>query len=218
MTKRTIKPAATNAAPKPVAPAAESRTLKPHELLLSASIQSAIGVDSWSKFAGAVDLADLVKELREQVKDVADGNMRPVEAMLYGQALALQTMFTSLSRRAATQEHLKPFQANLALALKAQAQGRATLEALAEIKNPRPVAFVKQANISHGHQQVNNGSTPNGAVRAGERAHASENPSQQSKLLEAAHGNHLDTGAPSKAGGADPYMEAVGAGHGAAHD
>ena len=45
-------------------------------------------------------------------------------------------------------------------ALKAQAQCRATLEALAEIKNPRPVAFVKQANISGGHQQVNNGMQP----------------------------------------------------------
>ena len=44
--------------------------------------------------------------------------------------------------------------------LKAQAQCRATLEALAEIKNPHPVAFVKQANISSGHQQVNNGMQP----------------------------------------------------------
>ena len=43
---------------------------------------------------------------------------------------------------------------------KRQAQCRATLEALAEIKNPRPVAFVKQANISGGHQQVNNGMQP----------------------------------------------------------
>ena len=217
MNKHTTKPAAKKATAKPATPAADTRALKPHELLLSASVQSAVGIDAWSKFAGTVDLADLVKELREQVKDVADGNMRPVEAMLYGQALALQTMFTSLSRRAAAQEHLKQFQANLTLALKAQAQCRATLEALAEIKNPRPVAFVKQANISHGHQQINNGSTPNGAGRADAHAHASQNAGQQNELLEAAHGNHLDTGAPSKAGGADPYMEAVGAGHGAAH-
>ena len=31
------------------------------------------------------------------------------------------------------------------------------MEALAEMKNPHPVAFVKQANIAHGPQQVNNG-------------------------------------------------------------
>ena len=86
--------------------------------------------------------------------------MRPVEAMLYGQAVTLETIFTSLARRATSQEYLKQFQAYLGLALKAQAQCRATLEALAEIKNPRPVAFVKQANISGGHQQVNNGVQP----------------------------------------------------------
>ena len=49
--------------------------------------------------------------------------------------------------------------ANLRLALKAQAQCRATLEALAAIKNPQPVFFVRQANIAHGPQQVNNGAT-----------------------------------------------------------
>lgn len=58
------------------------------------------------------------------------------------------------------------------MALKAQAQCRATLEALAEIKNPRPVAFVKQANISGEHQQVNNGVQPAqkaGSVQGGVR-------------------------------------------------
>jgi len=34
------------------------------------------------------------------------------------------------------------------LALKAQAQCRATLQTLAEIKNPHPVAFVKQGEHS----------------------------------------------------------------------
>lgn len=47
------------------------------------------------------------------------------------------------------------------MALKAQAQCRATLETLAEIKNPQPTAFLRQANIAYGPQQVNNG------VRAG---------------------------------------------------
>jgi hypothetical protein len=50
---------------------------------------------------------------------------------------------------------------------KPQAQCRATIEALAEIKNPRPVAFVKQANIAQGPQQVNNriesGADPRGS-------------------------------------------------------
>ena len=41
------------------------------------------------------------------------------------------------------------------LALKAQSQARATLETLSNIKNP-PVVYARQANISHGHHQVNN--------------------------------------------------------------
>jgi hypothetical protein len=43
----------------------------------------------------------------------------------------------------------------LRLALKAQSQCRATLETLAAIRNPQPVAFVRQANIAHGPQQLN---------------------------------------------------------------
>ena len=99
-------------------------------------------------------------DLRERIKKVQGGDMQPVEAMLFGQAMTLETIFTSLARRATSQEYLNQFQAYLGMALKAQAQCRATLEALAEIKNPHPVAFVKQANISGGHQQVNNGMQP----------------------------------------------------------
>ena len=47
----------------------------------------------------------------------------------------------------------------LRLALKAQAQSRATAEALAAIKQG-PVVIARQANIAHGPQQVNNGPAP----------------------------------------------------------
>lgn len=69
-----------------------------------------------------------------------------------------------MARRAALNMngHLDATDELLRLALKAQAQSRATVEALAEVKNPRSVAFVKQANIAHGHQQVDNP----GAARA----------------------------------------------------
>ena len=158
MAKTTTK--AKKATPTPPATTPDKRTLEPHELVLSPTIQSAIGIQAWGKFAGEVDLAELLKDLRERVEKVQGGDMRPVEAMLFGQAVTLETIFTSLARRATSQEYLKQFQAYLGMALKAQAQCRATLEALAEIKNPRPVAFVKQANISGGHQQVNNGMQP----------------------------------------------------------
>jgi hypothetical protein len=154
----------------PPATTSDAPTLEPHELVLSPTIQSAIAIEAWSKFAGTVDLAELVGDLRERIEKVQGGDMQPVEAMLFGQAMTLETIFTSLARRATSQEYLKQFQAYLGLALKAQAQCRATLEALAEIKNPRPVSFVKQANISGGHQQVNNGMQPAqqvGSVQSG---------------------------------------------------
>jgi hypothetical protein len=53
------------------------------------------------------------------------------------------------------------------LALKAQRQCRATIETLVMAKNPAPVTFVKQANVAHGPQQVNNG-PPAEASRARE--------------------------------------------------
>ena len=89
------------------------------------------------------------------------------------------------------------------LGLKAQAQCRATLQTLAEIKNPQPVAFVKQANIANGPQQVNNGRVP--PARAGIPA----DPSNE--LLGLSHEQRLDAGATSAAGGADYRLETVGA-------
>ena len=210
---------AKKATPTPPATTPDKRTLEPHNLVLSPTIQSAIGIQAWSKFAGEVGLAELLEGQRERVKKVQGGDMLPVEAMLYSQAMTLETIFTSLAERASRQEYLKQIQVYLGLAFKAQAQCRATLEALAEIKNPRPVAFVKQANISNGPQQVNNGAAApiTAAVREGAQAHAGETTSLQNGLLEARDGNWLDTRAQSKAGGADPHLEAVAAGHRAAH-
>ena len=207
----TAKPAKAKKAAKPPATTPTERTLKPHELVLSPTIQNAVGVHAWSKFAGEADLADTVTDLREQVKEVQAGDMGRVEAMLYGQAMTLQTIFTSLARKAVAQEYLKQFQVNLALALKAQAQCRATLAALAEIKNPRPVSFVQQANIAHGPQQVNN------AGSQGTHAHAEKTEAAQNELLEHQHGNYLDTGAQGQAGRADRKLEAVATRHRAAH-
>ena len=217
MAKTTTK--AKTATSTPPATTPDKRTLKPHELVLSPTIQNAIGIQTWGKFAGDADLSELLEDLHERVKKVQGGDMQPVEAMLFGQAMTLQTIFTSLARRAAHNDGLKQFQVNLTLALKAQAQCRATLEALAEIKNPRPVAFVKQANISSGPQQVNNGVAAPFAYQYAQarEAHAGQNTSLQNGLLEASHGIELDTRAQSKAGGADPHLEAVAAGHRAAN-
>ena len=197
---------------KKVAPVADKpKTLAPHEIVLSSITQNAVGVLSWSKFAGEADLGELVKDLDKRIDKIKDGDMSSVEAMLFGQAKVLETMFTSLARRAANQDGLKQFQVNLTLALKAQAQCRATLEALAEIKNPRTVAFVNQANMTTGPQQVNNG------ISAGFReqctqahARAEDSQSEPNKLLETNHGKRLDTRAKGTAGRTNQAVEAMG--------
>ena len=195
---------------KKVAPVADKpRLSKPHEIVLSTVTQNAVGILSWSKFAGEADLQELCTDLDKRIDKIKAGDMSSVEAMLFGQAKVLETMFTSLARRAANNDGLKQFQVNLTLALKAQAQCRSTLEALAEIKNPRPVQFVKQANMTTGPQQVNNGyaGTPS---HSGIQSGAGNIQSEQNKLLEADNGNYLDTRAQGTAGRVNQTVEAVG--------
>ena len=85
------------------------------------------------------------------------------------------------------------------LALKAQSQCRSTLQAISKIKNPTIIGYARQANIAHGHQQVNN--------ILGEK-------NQENELLEEDSGERLDFGETATAIGNDSEMETVGAIHG----
>ena len=145
----------------------------------------------------------LITQLAEQVAAVNAGDMSRPEAMLVAQAHTLDGLFSRLARRAVANMdagHIEAGERYLRLALKAQSQCRSTVESLAEIKNPRPVAFIRQGNFSNGPQQVNNG-----------LARAGEIENQPNKVLEHQHGERLDFGATSEAGGADTDLEAVGA-------
>ena len=113
-----------------------------------------------------VDLGELVAGLSESCTGVKGGDLSALESMLVAQATALQTIFASLARRAATQENLRQYETFMGLALKAQAQSRATISALVDLKYPRQATFVKQANIAHGPQQVNNSGVMDQSTRA----------------------------------------------------
>lgn len=159
-----------------------------------------------------VDLVAMVDKLQSTIKDVNSGDLSNLEAMLLTQATALQTMFTSLARRAAHQEQLKHYGVFMGLALKAQAQSRATISALVDLKFPRQATFIQQANVANGPQQVNNGAGP-AAVSGSLGAHEKEIKTDHPELLEQQHGQRLDTGATSTTSRADPIMEAVGEVH-----
>lgn len=156
------------------------------------------------------DINALVAELTVQTEVASGGDLRRAEAMLLAQAHSLDAIFGNLARRAAANagKYMGAFETYLRLGLKAQSQCRATLETLAVIKNPPNVAFVQQANIAHGPQQVNNGPAP-----AGDLSRAGESENQQSKLLEAQHGERLDTGKTGTASAANPLLETVEAIH-----
>ena len=128
------------------------------KISLSASFMSAAISDSFtSALLPDAKLADVASVLSDKVKIIQDGDMKPIEAMLIGQAQALQTMFVALGRMAASKTQLAHYTAFMNMALKAQSQSRATIQALTELKYPKQVAFVKQANITTGNQQINNG-------------------------------------------------------------
>lgn len=150
---------------------------------------------------GDVGISDALDAMREKAEKVQAGDMADMESLLVAQATALDAIFNEMARRAALNmgTYLGPADTYMRLALKAQSQCRTTVEALAEIKNPRPVAFVKQANIAHGPQQVNNGVPP---------AHG--NNSTQSNELSGA-GNELlpDTRASQVEGAINPPVEAL---------
>ena len=161
-----------------------------------------------------VDLSELAAGLNDTFKRVEDGDLSNLEAMLVSQATALQTMFASLARRAATQEHLRQYETFMGLALKAQAQSRATITALVDLKYPRQATFVKQANIAHGPQQVNNSAAAGADPERS--AHGKETEFEKNKLLEADHGQpgkRMDTRAARKAERNYQTVETVAAVH-----
>lgn len=206
-----MKPTSKTATTPAPAPPGATRYATPAEMVQSAVVQNAAAQEPWAAIFGKVDMGSLSQALKDATALVTkDGNMREPEAMLYGQAVALQTIFTSLSRRAALNvgEHLGATETYLRLALKAQAQCRATLEALHELKNPHPVAFVRQANIAHGPQQVNNGPAPDSSPAS---ARPGESASAPSELLEdCTHGRtQLDTRAAPAASRAHPQLVPV---------
>jgi hypothetical protein len=117
-----------------------------------------------------------------------------------------------MARAIVGQQFQRHTEAYFAMALKAQAQSRATIEALNEIKHPRqPSTFVRagQANIASGPQQVNNGTQP--SPGEGARARDSESEIKPNKLLESTCEERLDTSAAGAAGRGDTSMETVAA-------
>ncbi|TRZ64886.1 MAG: hypothetical protein D4S02_10040 [Rhodocyclaceae bacterium] len=153
-----------------------------------------------------IDINFMVSELRTQIAEVQKGDMKRPEAMLVAQAHTLDTLFCNLTSRAQCNmvaRYGEAAERYMKLALKAQSQCVRTIEALGELKNPRSVAFVKQANIAHGPQQVNNG------VPGESPAHGN-NPIPSNELSGGSHELLPDTRASALESRIDTPVEAMG--------
>ena len=173
---------------------------------LAASYMSAIVADSFtSAILPKAEIADVASALREKITTIQNGDMQPIEAMLIGQAQALQTMFVSLGRQAASKTSLPQYTVFMNLALKAQSQSRATIQALVELKYPKQATFVKQANIANGHQQINNATS----TRTPAHAHAKAIESQPNELLSEMNHATLDSSRTATTSAIDKAMATV---------
>lgn len=171
-------------------------------------------------FGAGIDPTAYMGLLQQQADAVKAGDMSGIETMLMTQANTLDMVFNRLALQAIQNPLMQQMDALLRLALKAQSQCRSTLEALADIKNPRPVAFVKQANIAHGPQQVNNAAPPQGtstgdATNAGAGGGEGFAHGKTEKVSNELSGDRsglpANPGTPGLAGCIDTAVEAVAA-------
>ena len=126
---------------------------------------------------------------------------------LTGQAVALNAMFNSFSKRAIHADVMPTLDTYFRLALKAQSQCRSTVEAIAEIKYPKSATFIKQANIA-GQQQVNN--SPRSAGSGASPLTREKNVTPTNELLTGTQHAQMDTRGTKATGRGNSDVEALG--------
>lgn len=163
-------------------------------------LSAAVLVDS--QIVAQAAISETVAELKRQTAVINHGDMTRMENMLIAQSHTLNGLFAKLTSKAMHAENLNIFEAYMRLAFKAQNQTRATLQTLFDLKAPRHIAFVQQANIGN-QVQVNNK-----IIKSGVRARKNQTP--PNKLLETTHEQHLDTGTTSATSKANSTIETMG--------
>jgi len=158
------------------------------KLATNPAMNSAFVLQRYTPVPGETDLIDLYASLHDSMQNINKNDTHTFEAMLTGQAHALESIFTKLTCLAIEQTQLRHLESYLRLALKAQSQSRATIEALLNIRNPK-VIYANQANIAQGNQQINNNYT----TTKPEKIKPAEN--ELLDPMEATHEKRLDRGA-----------------------
>jgi hypothetical protein len=162
-----------------------------------------------TQWGAGLDAEGAMQELRRLGDQVNAGDLSRPERMLITQAVTLEALFTRLTERAVAQSGLPQFEAFMRLGLKAQAQSRLALEALATLKHgPAILARNAQVNVAHGPQQVNNRATDNTAqIQRGVACAAISNIRPNGLN---AHEQTVDASAATQAGASDQELAPVG--------
>lgn len=152
---------------------------------------------------GDLDTTSLFESHRDKAFTASAGDLSHQKMMLAAQADALNSMFTELSRRAALNmgEYLGATETYMRLGLKAQAQCRATIEALDSLTSGR-VQTVKHVHVNDGAQAIvadqfhqHNGGRKNG--KSNEQPHATGTAGEGAAMLGA---NSQGNGVPIPCG------------------
>jgi hypothetical protein len=184
-------------------PRPESRTRAYSRAMLHPSVTAATTVhEVMKRQLGAVPdfaVGGLIEELAAQCTEVSQGNLERPEALLMAQSTTLDAIFQNLTQQAYKHMgQLDVVERLLRLAFRAQSQSRATVETLGNMKNP-PTVFARQANLTTGPQQVNNGIALAPARQ----------PNRRNELLERADGKRLELSASSSPGSRNSRVAAL---------
>lgn len=116
-----------------------------------------------SAYAGAMvkgsgetlGLMECSKVVQKRASEASKGDLTFASAMLASQAVTLDNMFTEFARRAAANmgEYPQATERYARLAMKAQSNARASLEALAKLHQPREQT-VRHVHVNEGGQAV----------------------------------------------------------------
>lgn len=104
---------------------------------------------------GAPGYADYTEAIRVKGDAAAKGELAFASRMLAAQAVTLDNIFTEIARRMAANmaEYLGATETYARIAMKAQAQSRATIETLARLHQPREQT-VRHVHVNEGGQAV----------------------------------------------------------------
>jgi peptidyl-tRNA hydrolase len=127
--------------------------LEPH--LRHGLSASAFARQVFGKACEQPGLMDYVNHMRNVTGAADVGDLTMVSGLLAAQAVTLDAMFTELARRSANNitKHVDAAERYGRLALKAQANSRATLEALVKLHQPREQT-VRHVHVNEGGQAV----------------------------------------------------------------